>query len=167
MSDEDERIQRGQKIRDRGEFVAEIRRALWERGSDGVFDERLKRKLAAAAVSYYEALQIYKGETVVDDDDFPDMRPIRDRMFREKRVRTRCKRAGDGYTYKTVPAVSELNGEYIIDVTEQLDRLAKQLGFEPSARDTTPHDDIGHDDLAALLDNRGQDEALDKIPGDS
>lgn len=158
---------RGEKIRDRGEFVAEIRRALWERGSNGGFDEGLKRKLAAAALSYYEALQIYKDETVVDEGDFPDMSPIRDRMFREKRVRTRCKRSGDGHTYKTVPAISELNGEYVIDVTHQLDQLAKQLGFEPSARDTTPHDDIGHDDLAALLENRGQDEALDKIPGDS
>lgn len=121
------------QIREKAEYVDQIRTAMWERGVSGAFDEGMKRKLAAAAISYHDALRVYRDESVIADGDFPDIAPLKKRLFKEKNVRKRSKRPGDGYEYQRVPAISEVNGEYIIQITYELDDLAKQLGFAAEA----------------------------------
>ena len=55
--------------------------------------------------------------------------------------------------------------QFLERVANQLERVAKKLEFWAPAPDKTEHDQFDHGDLAHLLDQRGQDEALEKVPG--
>ena len=145
--------------------VQQIRNRFWEEGVNGQFSPRTKRELAAAAIQYWDCLYEFRDEQVLDEGDFPDISPVRSRVGETTEVLGQSPRRSGGQQLRTVPAVTELSEDYLLELTEDLDDLSKQLGFGASAKETTPHDDIGHGDLASLLSARGQDEALEKVPG--
>jgi hypothetical protein len=148
------------------EHVQRVRNRVWDAGVDGELSVENKRLLAKAAIKYWDVLYEFREATVLSKDDFPDISPVRSRIGKTTQVSAPSPRRGDAENFKPAPAVDELPQDYLIELTEDLDDLARKLGFGASERDATPHDDIGHDDLAALLEARGQDEALDKVPGD-
>jgi hypothetical protein len=166
MSDDDRGDpQPTRMIYDMRRYVQQIRNRFWEEGVDGQFSPRTKRDLAAAAIQYWDMLYEFRGEHVLEEGDFPDISPVRSRIGETTEVLSQSKRRGGGVGVERAPAVSELDDWYLLELTEDLDDLAKRLGFAANAREATPHDDIDHSDLAALLEARGQDEALDKVPG--
>lgn len=125
----------------------------------------MKREIAVHIVNLHRVLSNYEGETVLDDGDIPDISPIRERLGRETQIPSQSARRGGGTSYETRPAVDELGFEYLERVANQLERVAKKLEFWAPAPDKTEHDQFDHGDLAHLLDQRGQDEALEKVPG--
>lgn len=145
--------------------VQAARNQYWAEGVDGEISNQTHRELAIACLQYYDVLYEFRGESVLDEGDFPDISIIRDRVGH--RVPQRQEQPGLSRPAKTtmVPAVTMVPVDRILDLTEDLDDLAKKLGFAAKAAETTPHNDIDHDDLRALLANRGQDEALEKVPG--
>lgn len=147
--------------------VQQIRNRFWEEGVGGQFSATTKRDLAVVAIQYWDMLYEFRDEQVLDEGDFPDITPVRSRIGKTTEVLADSPRRGGGVEVEAAPAVSELDDWYLLELTEQLDDLANRLGFAASAREATPHDDIGHDDLAALLEARGQEEALEKVPGET
>jgi hypothetical protein len=111
-------------------------------------------------------LSNYEDETVLDDGDIPDIDPIRDRLGHTTTVVGQRAGRGRGSQRQTVPAVDELDFWYLEGVANDLEAAAKKLGFWASAKEQTPHDDPDHDDLKALLEARGQDDAIENLPGE-
>lgn len=124
-----------------------------------------RRELVSAIVSCHRVLSVLEDATVLDEGDIPDIQPIRDRLNRQTQVRTASNRRGGGSAYETRPAVDELNLRELEAVARQLEAAANKLNFWATAPDTTDHDEIGHGDLRHLVATRGQEEALDKLPG--
>jgi predicted glycoside hydrolase/deacetylase ChbG (UPF0249 family) len=147
-------------IHDRREEVEHIRGVAQHYGVDA----DIKQQFAAAIIRFYDVLEVYEGDAAIEHD-WPDIAPLRERLFQQKQVRTRCKRPNDGHTYKQVPAITEVDVGYLFRAAKALERIYADLGFAAPTRDVTEHTEATHDDLAALLADRGQDEALDKIPG--
>jgi hypothetical protein len=54
----------------------------------------------------------------------------------------------------------------IVDMTEDLDDLAKTLGFGAAANTDVDRDEFSEEDLATLVQTRGQSDATDDIPDD-
>ena len=145
--------------------VQAARNRFWSEGVDGSVSSDTHRELAVAALQYHDVLYEFRDESIIEEGDFPDISPIEERIGRK--VQKPVKSAGLGRPVKmqAVPAVTEIPVEQLVQATEDLDDLAKKLGFGAKAAERTPHNEVDHDDLRALLDHRGQDQALEKLPG--
>ncbi len=165
--DDDTKSTRAERlIHDVREEAFAVRRMISRHGVDGRTDPETKRQLAAAAYEYWDVLYEHRDERILDEGDFPDIEPVESRLGTTVQVPVESTRRGGGQQMQSVPAVSELDQQYLMQLTKQLDDCRKKLGFGASVREKTPHDDPDHGDLAALLKARGQDEALEKVPGE-
>jgi hypothetical protein len=167
MSDDDERSDSApaRLIYRMREHVQQVRNQFWREGINGQPSAATKRELATACIQYWDVLYEFRDESVLEEGDFPDVEPVRSRVGQMTERLEQSGRRGGSQTVRQVPAVMELDGWYLVSLTKDLDDLANRLGFGASTREATPHDDISHDDLAALLEARDQDEALEKVPG--
>lgn len=164
--DEDGRVGRARRIiLERQERLEDVLDMFSQRAATVDLTPGMKRRIAVHITNYHRVLSTYHDETVLDDEDIPDISPIRERLGRTTRVPSSSNRRGGGETFQQRPAVDELDFWYLEQVARDLEAAAKKLGFWASVADTTDHDEIGHDDLRHLLANRGQDEALEKLPG--
>ena len=152
-------------VRERIERLENVLDEIERQGAYVNVSIELKRELVSAIVSCHRVLSVLEDATVLDDDDIPNIAPIRDRLNRQTQVRTRSKRRGGGSTFETRPAVDELPLRDLEAVARQLEQAANKLNFWATAPDKTEHNEFDHGDLAHLLDQRGQDEALEKVPG--
>ena len=166
MSDADDGVNRYERIvRQRIERMEQVLDEVDRQGTHLNVSPGLKRELVSAIVSCHRVLAVLQDESVLDDGDIPDVTPIRSRLNRQTRVRTSSKRRGQSVAYESRPAVDELPINYLIQFSVQLEQAAKKLNFWASGPEQTGHDDFDHGDLADLLDHRGQDDALEKVPG--
>lgn len=161
-----------QSDREPRRMIYEIRRRVqaarnryWTEGVDGSVSNETHRELAVAALQYHDVLHEFRGESIIDEGDFPDISPIEDRIGRKVNRPVQSPGLGRPTESQPVPAVTEIGVEQLVQITEDLDDLAKKLGFGAKADERTPHNEVDHDDLRALLGNRGQEEALEKLPG--
>jgi hypothetical protein len=115
--------QRAAKLRD-----AYLRQAI----DDDVSDELVK-ELASVCLEYWSLLREFRDEPAVDAEDFPDVTAIRTRLGQKTQVRTEAKGRDRGMTTEKVPAVLELDPEYLVEVTHALDDLSQKLGFGAAA----------------------------------
>ena len=112
--------------------VQAARNQYWANGVDAEVSDRTHRELAIAALQYYDVLYEFRDEPVLDEDDWPDVEVLRERVGKTVRRRERSDVFGEQSTVRQVPAVSEVPVEQIVDITENLDDLAKTLGFGAS-----------------------------------
>lgn len=153
-------------IQDRQERLERVLDIFVQRAADVDVSPQMKREIAVHIVNYHRVLSNYEGETVLDDGDIPDISPIRQRLGRTTQVPGQAAGIGRGTSYEAVPAVDELDVWFLEDVASQLEAAAKKLGFWASAKDVTPHDDPDESDLKALLETRGQDDAIANLPSE-
>jgi hypothetical protein len=71
-----------------------------------------------------------------------------------------------GQTYEQVPAVEELNFWQLEQIAGDLEAAAKKLGFWAPAKDQTEHNEVTHNDMKGLLQARGQEQAIQNLPGE-
>jgi len=166
MSDDDPAARLpSQMIGKKRQRAAKLRDLYIRQSVDNDVSNELIKELASVCLEYWSLLREFREEPAVDPEDFPNIKPLRSRLGDTTRVKTESKERGKSMRYKQVPAVLELDPQYLIEVTHALDDLSQKLGFGARATDTTEHDEVNQDDLAHLLEKRGQDEALDNIPG--
>jgi len=128
------------------------RNQYWADGVDAEVSDRTHRELAIAALQYYDVLYEFRDESVLEEDDWPDVEVLRERVGKTVRRRERSDVFGEGTTVREVPAVSEVPVAEIVDMTEDLDDLAKTLGFGAEAVSgdselyTIKHDTEHYDD---------------------
>ena len=157
-SDDSSQPQATRMILDMRRHVQQIRNQFWSEGVDGGFSPRTKRELAKVAIQYWDMLYEFRSESILDEGDFPDITPVRSRLGKQTEVVTKSKRLGQSTTVKSVPAITELSDWYLVELTEDLDDLAKKLGFGAKAtsgkgelysikRDPEDYDDPVSDDV--------------------
>jgi hypothetical protein len=155
-----------QLIQDRQERLEDILDVFSRRAADVSLSPQMKREIAIHIVNYHRVLSRYEDESVLSDGDIPDISPIRQRLGRTTRVIGEGSAMGFGAGYEEVPAVDELDFFYLEEVAGQLEAAAKKLGFWASATEQTPNDDPDASDLKALLEARGQEDAIENLPGE-
>jgi hypothetical protein len=138
--------------------LQQIRDRFWEEGVEGQFNPQTKRYIATVALQFWDVLYEYRDESVLSEDDFPNIEPIRSRIGEQTEVLAPSNRRGGGSRLRTVPAVNELDDWFLIELTEELDDLAKKLGFAATTesgagdiyavkRDPEDYDDPVNDDI--------------------
>lgn len=124
------------------EEVQAARNQYHDEGAYGDISSETHLELAAKAIQYYDVLYEFHDEPILDEEDFPDIAPIRDRIGEKAaRMRGGGGRSG-GVTTEQVPAVTEVPISQIIQITKDLDAVAKKLSFAATAADSTPRTEI-------------------------
>jgi hypothetical protein len=153
-------------IQDRLQRLEDVLDAFSQRAAAVDLTPTMKRQIAVVIVNTHRVLSTYEDESVLDDGDIPDISPIRNRLGRSVEMPTQSSRRGGGQTFHDVPAVDELDYWYLEQAGRELERAAKKLGFWAPAKETVPNDRVGEDDLKALLESRGQDDAAGNLPSE-
>lgn len=117
--------------------VQMARNRYWADGVDSQISNETHRELAIAALQYYDVLYEFRGESVIGDSDWPDISPLRERVGQTVTRRTQSDAFGEPTTTEEVPAVMLLPVDEIVELTEELDDLAKTLGFAAKADEVT------------------------------
>jgi len=96
-----------------------------------------KRDLAAAADDYRDQLLDYKDERALEtpwnERDYDiDILP---RLLKETTTVTQSlNRRGSPSTTREVPKVAKIDGQRLISISKELDKIAAELGFAPDAK---------------------------------
>lgn len=122
-----------QMIGKKRQRVIKLRDAYIRQSIDNDVSDELVKELASVCLEYWSLLREFRDEPAVDPEDFPDIKPLRNRLGDTIRVKTESKQRGKGMRYKQVPAVLELDPQYFVEVTYALDDLSQKLGFGGSA----------------------------------
>ena len=122
------------------QMIYEIRRRVqaarnryWAEGVDGEVSDETHRELATAVLQYHDVLYEFRNESVLSPGDWPDIAEIRERVGRKARQRTQQGGLSRPATVTLVPAVTQVPIEDILQASEDLDDLAKTLGFGAKA----------------------------------
>lgn len=126
--------------------VQGLRDLYYRKSIDQEVSGEFVKELASVSLEYWGILREFRNLPAVDDDDLPDMQPIQSRLGKTVDIMTESGRRGRQLTMEEVPAVQELNPQYLIEVTHDLDDLAQLLGFgaAASADDVTDEIDPAH-----------------------
>jgi hypothetical protein len=165
MSEDDEGTNPADRlIYDAREQLQLVRNEFWRQRVRGTVSSKMKRELAVAAIQLHDVLWEHSDENAIEDEwdgsNVDDLRTLLD-----KTVSVPEQTPGDSANNRTVerPAIAAVDGDWLVDVSKRLERLAKQLGFGANTRDETPHNEPSAEDLRGLVELRGQDEAADNI----
>ena len=117
--------------------VQAARNRYWADGVDSDLSNETHRELAITALQYHDVLYEFRDESIISERDWPDVEPLRKRVNKTVRRREQSDVFGEPPTTREVPAVQTLSTEKLVELTEDLDDLAKKLGFAAKADDKT------------------------------
>jgi len=132
----------------------------------GSVTESTHLALAEVVVQYYDVLWEHHDDDAVRGE-FPELTDIKEALGETTKVPEEAPGDTDNKRLVEKPAALKINTERLIEASKQLDRTAKKLGFGAETVETTPHDKTRRKDLEALLRARGQDQALENLPGNT
>lgn len=126
-------------------------------------------EMCEEVVNVVDHLRQFEDERALEGDDFDTIlqyvREIESRFG--ETVSVQVEASGD--THATVaerrPAVTEISPDALIDLTQKIEKVIKQLGFGAKAKQPTPGEEASLSDLRGLLAARGQGDALEMLPG--
>lgn len=126
-------------------------------------------ELSEEIVNVVDHLRQFEDERALEGDDFEAiLRYVHEIESRfGETVSVQVEASGD--THATVaesrPAVTEINPDALVHLTQQIEKVVKQLGFGAKAKQPTPGEEATMSDLRGLLAARGQGDALKMLPG--
>jgi hypothetical protein len=145
MSEQNDRNERPwqRMIQERQEHLESILDALTEHSAHVDLSPSMKRDVAVATLNLHRVLAKYKEEDEDGgSDELPDVSEIRKRMGKTTGVLKESVGLGRGMTQSQVPAVDELDFEYLEEIANKTEKAAKELGFWAKADSTTHRTEI-------------------------
>jgi hypothetical protein len=127
-----------------------------------------KREVACALADYHDLLHDYRDERALQtpwDEREPHPDEIATVIQQTTTVEKPLPRRGNATKSEEVPFAHTVAPQWLLAVADELDAIAKELGFAASASDPVPEDEATMDDLRGLLKARGQETALGHLPG--
>jgi len=106
-------------------IIDECKRAA----NEGRLSPALKRELAVETEGLYRHLGKFTDSAVLDDDDLPDIEPIRERSGRQQTVIKTKNSIGGGLTTDELPMIDQLPLDYLLETANSVQDTAKRLGF--------------------------------------
>jgi len=167
MSEHDDEPDRGfrRQIRETKEEAFRARRVLRR----GLPDPDIETRLDVAQIhsDYRDLLSDYASESALKtpwDDRNVDW--IDTTLAQTTTVERPLPRRGHATETVQVPRAASIDPSRLLDLGKELDAIAKELGFAASARDQTTNTEATKKDLVNLLNARGQDDAIERLPDD-
>lgn len=132
------------------------RNQYWSEAAAGAaVSEQTHLQLAQSLVMYWDVLHEHRHSSAISN--WPDIADVRDRLGRQVRKQTTAAGRGRGMSTTTMPAVLDIPAERLIELSKDLDDVAKELKFaapSPQAddifavkRDPDDYEDPVNDDI--------------------
>lgn len=124
-----------------------------------------KLQVAAALADYHDVLSDYHRENSLRTPwEERDVDWIETVFTETTEIEVPLNRRGRATKSKDVPKAAAVDSRKLYELGKRLDAIAKDLGFAAAAKDTTPGGDANPEDLVNLLQARGQDDAIERLP---
>jgi hypothetical protein len=134
----------GRIVREAKEQAFHARRALRSELPDPSLDT--KRTVAVETASYADAIEAYADAAQKSpEENWRDELPVDpERLVGESVTVEQTRTAGrtQRRDSQRVPAVAQVNAETLVDLGQELDRVANQLGFGARTKDSVPKTEI-------------------------
>lgn len=127
-----------------------------------------KRQLAEALADYRDVLWEFRDERALEEPwDERDVNvDVVDTLLTETTtVERTLNRRGSPTEEIQVPLVEQVDSQLLLQIGKELDSIAKELGFSARAKQPTPSEEADMSDLKGLLKARGQETAVEQLPG--
>jgi len=126
--------------------MQQARTQYWSEASQGRLRQATLSDLRSSLLQYYDVLHEHKGEDCIkekwDNNQF-DRLP---RMIHEEvPVESSTAGHGSGSQSETVPYIQTMSGSDLIEISYELDSVAKKLGFCAAVDEQTPTTEITQD----------------------
>jgi len=164
MTDE-ENPDRGfrRQIRETKEEAFQARRILRR----GLPDPDIEKRIEVATVhsDYRDILSDYAEESALKEPwEERDVDWIDGVLAQTTTIERPLPRRGAATEKVEVPRAAVLDPGELLELGKELDAIAKELGFAASARDQTTNTEATKADLVNLLNARGQEDAIERLP---
>ena len=124
-----------------------------------------KLQVAAALADYHDVLSDYHRENSLRVSwEERNVDWIENLFTETTQIEVPLNRRGDAKGKQDVPKAAAVDSKKLFELGKRLDAIAKDLGFAAEAKDTTPGGDANPDDLVNLLQARGQEDAIERLP---
>ena len=164
---DDEASDRGfrRQIRETKEEAFRARRVLRR----GLPDPDIETRLDVARIlsDYRDLLSDYASESALKTPwDQREVDWIDSTLSQTTEVERPLPRRGHATETVEVPTAASIDPYQLLELGKELDAIAKELGFAASARDQTENTEATKKDLVNLLNARGQEDAIERLPDD-
>jgi hypothetical protein len=150
-------------IYDAREQVQAVRNEYWRQSVRGYVSTTMRRELATVAIQYYDVLSEHSEEKAINGQWDDSVETLREALGSTVEVAVQAPGDTGAVTFEERPAITQLDPDRIVQVTKQLDRIAKELGFGAQVREPTHHDEATLEHLGELTKARGQETAMDHL----
>jgi hypothetical protein len=137
----------GRIVREAKEQAFHARRALRAELPDP--STATKREVAVETAAYADAIEAYADDAAKSpEEDWRDELPVDpERLVGESVVATETRANGRGQVQESrrVPAVVQVNAETLLELGQELDRVANRLGFGAQTKNSVPKTEITND----------------------
>jgi hypothetical protein len=134
----------GRIVREAKEQAFHARRALRAELPDP--SVATKREVAVETASYADAIEAYADDAAKSpDENWRDDLPVDpERLVGESVVVEQTRASGRGQFQETerMPAVAHVTADTLLELGQELDRVANQLGFGAATKNTVPKTEI-------------------------
>lgn len=147
MSSADEQNQHrsaaNRMVYDARERLQAVRNQFWRERVQGEPSPKVRRELAIAALQLYDVLYEHREEEVVESD-WNESAATRLQSLLNSTVEVPRDSPGRSSNAKTVerPAIMAIGADELLQMTKELDDLAKTLGFSANTADGTTRTEI-------------------------
>lgn len=147
--DDEERREKipGRLIQQARQRAHEARYVLRGELIQGSVSQDAKQLVAKAAMGYYDELKEHREESVVENLwEETGIDELEEYLYSQATVRQEAPGATSNTQVRTVPAIQALTAQELIHVVDELDNLAKELGFSAAVTESH-HRTVIDDDL--------------------
>jgi hypothetical protein len=125
------------------EHLQAVRNQFWRERIRGAPSRQVRRELAIAALQLYDVLYEHREDQVVKTD-WEESAATELQQLLDETVQVRREAAGDTANGQTVarPAIMAVSPDRLLEITKELDDLAKKLGFSAATADGTARTEI-------------------------
>jgi translation elongation factor EF-1beta len=165
MSDPEAADQRPrQRIYDARESMHEARLALKTENMAGSPSMTTRRRFCAVLSAYYDVLKEHRDDPALDPPWDERRVDWIDRWVQED-VTRKVEPSGTGYgtREREVNKLASAPISRLLDGADELDRIAKDLGFAAETTDHTPEDEFGLTELYHILTVRDQEQPAEEV----
>jgi hypothetical protein len=133
--------------------------------SHGSVQPETKTEAVKAALGYFNELKEHRDERAVRERwEESGVGSLEAYLYETTEVERPAPGDTSATTSETVPRVHALEPQQLSRIIDELNELAKDLGFAPRVNEPTPRDDPDMNDIRGLLQARGQTEAAGRVP---
>jgi hypothetical protein len=157
MSDDNDTSRMGRLVSQARVQMQQARSQYWGEGSSGHVSESTLQDLRSSLLQYYDVLREHRSEKAIKEEwDSKEFDQLPEMISTKVTVESDTAGHGSGSSEDTVPYIQTLSAKELVDISYELDDVAKELGFTAAVDEHTSTTEVTQD-LVKRADERAKE----------